>query len=179
MSIWKAFGFGFITGHRSLMGIAWLARAAKDNRVDVHGSPFSALKRSSVANTIAILAGGEVVADKLPGVPDRIQPPVFAARIGLGALCGAIVGISESEDVPQYAMLGGVGAVVGTLAGYYGRRYLTTEVGVPDFEVALVEDAIAISLGAGLAHTLRTPAGVYFHRGDEAQIHQEAVYSAV
>jgi uncharacterized membrane protein len=179
MSIWKAFGFGVVTGHRSLMGIAWLARAAKDNRVDLHGSPLSALSRSNVANTVAVLAAGEVVADKLPGVPDRIKPPVFAARIGLGALCGAVVGISESEALPQHVLAGAAGAVVGTLSGYYGRQYLTTQVGVPDFGVALVEDAIAVSVGAGLAHSLNSPAGVYFHRGDEAQIHQEAVYSAV
>jgi uncharacterized membrane protein len=41
-------------------------------------------------------------------------------------------------------LLGAVGGIAGALAGYHARRTLTQMMHMPDFVIALIEDAIAI-----------------------------------
>ena len=44
------------------------------------------------------------------------------------------------------ALLGAIGAVIGTFAGYKARVGLVKSLGVPDFVVAIPEDLVAIGL---------------------------------
>jgi uncharacterized membrane protein len=45
---------------------------------------------------------------------------------------------------------GAIGALVGSFAGYWVRKRVVDQSGLPDFTIALAEDAIAI----GLAQTI-------------------------
>jgi len=93
---------------------------------------------------IAILAAaaGELVIDKLPGVPPRIQPPQIAGRMGSGAIAGHRVG------GPQGAAAGALVALGSTFATYHARRLLTERLPVPDAVVAAAEDALALGCAA-------------------------------
>jgi uncharacterized membrane protein len=90
-----------------------------------------------------VLAVGELINDKLPKTPSRKAPVPFAARVVMGALCGAALG------APSQALIGGLiagvlGAVAGTLGGYEIRARVVKAIGGKDFPIALLEDAIAI-----------------------------------
>lgn len=91
-----------------------------------------------------VAAAGELATDKTPVVPDRTGAPALAGRIAAGAWAGHRIA-GASGLVP-----GALGAVAGTFAGFRARNVATTEAGLPDPAVAVVEDAVALGL-AGIA----------------------------
>jgi uncharacterized membrane protein len=126
---------GCATGLRSMTGAAALARQ--------WGSP-------KLANSAAIAAAGEYIADKLPFIPARVKPAALAGRMIFGAICGALVARHRGETAAPAIVAGVIGATAASYAGYYARKKLAGR-GVPDFAVALVEDAVAAGLAMGAA----------------------------
>lgn len=95
-----------------------------------------------------VLAILELVNDKNPKTPSRTAPSGLIPRILLGASCGAALVVSSGgAGAVVGGLMGIVGALVGTYAGYHVRHALVTKANLPDFAVALVEDAIAIAGG--------------------------------
>jgi uncharacterized membrane protein len=94
---------------------------------------------------LTILAGVELVADKLPNTPSRTAPPGLIARIVTGGLTGACVASAGGQGVLLGALLGAVGGVVGCFGGYQARTRLVRALGSPDTYVALLEDLVAIA----------------------------------
>ncbi len=94
----------------------------------------------------ALLAVGELIADQLPSTPSRKAPPQFAARILIGALCGATLGAARGHWVVG-SIAGALGAVAGTLGGAAGRAALARKFG-RDRPAAFIEDFIAIVAGS-------------------------------
>ncbi len=78
----------------------------------------------------------------------RTKPVGLIARIVCGALSGAAVSVSAGQSLGFGALLGAAGGIAGAYAGYQWRTGLVKALGVPDFVIALLEDAIAI--GGGL-----------------------------
>jgi uncharacterized membrane protein len=66
------------------------------------------------------------------------------ARILLGALSGACVASAGGQGMVLGAVLGIVGALVGTYGGYQVRTRLVKALGTPDFVIALLEDLVTI-----------------------------------
>jgi len=95
----------------------------------------------------SVLAVGELVADKLPKTPSRKTPGPFALRIISGAFCGAALSAAGNQSMAGGALLGALGAAVGTLGGYALRTRSVQALQVPDFVVALCEDVIAVGGG--------------------------------
>ena len=95
---------------------------------------------------LAALALVELVTDKLPFTPSRLTPVPLGARIVGGALVGATVAAAS-----QHVAGGRVRLLVrravspDPYAGYHARHALVSKAGLPDFAVALIEDAIAIA----------------------------------
>ncbi len=90
----------------------------------------------------------ELVADQLPSTPSRTKPPGLIARIVLGGLSGACVAVAGAQSIALGAVLGGMGGIAGAFAGYEVRARLVRALKVPDFVIAVLEDAVAI--GGGL-----------------------------
>jgi uncharacterized membrane protein len=95
-----------------------------------------------------VLAIVEIITDKLPSTPSRTAPVGLIARFICGALSGACIGVSTGQSPAPGAILGAAGGVAGAFAGHQWRTGLVRALKVPDFVIALLEDAIAI--GAGL-----------------------------
>jgi uncharacterized membrane protein len=146
--MYLAFLIGVVAGSRSLTAPAVVAWAAHRNGINLHSSPLSFMGSTAAVVVFGLGAIGELIADKLPSTPSRLKPPGFIARIVLGGLSGAAVAVSTSQSMALGAVLGAAGGIAGAFAGYEVRRRLVRALGVPDFIIACLEDALAI--GGGL-----------------------------
>jgi uncharacterized membrane protein len=151
MRLFATFLLGVTAGLRSMSGPAAAVTAAR--RVEGSGSaPF--LEKLHLPAVFAMLAAAEMLADKLPFMPDRKAPPAFAWRLVAGALSAAAV-TSEQDSLALSVLAGTAGAVTGTLGGSALRARLV-ELFDHDLPAALVEDVLVVTLAAlaarGLEH---------------------------
>jgi len=142
-----AFAIGLIDGLRSMTAPAVVAWAARWKWLDLHNS-FLAFMGSAVAAYIFTAAAiVEFVVDKLPNTPSRKGARGLTARIVLGGLSGAALCAAGNQAVVVGAVLGIAGAVAGAFLGYEVRTRLVKALSVPDFVIAVLEDAFAVGVG--------------------------------
>jgi uncharacterized membrane protein len=141
---------GVVAGLRSLTAPAVVAWAAFFGWIDLHGTWASWMANIITAIVFTVLAVGELVNDKLPKTPARTAPPIFAARIIMGGLAGAVLGAWPHWTFTALGA-GVIGAVLGTLGGYQARKRLVAAIGGKDLPIALLEDAVAILGGFAIA----------------------------
>jgi uncharacterized membrane protein len=91
-----------------------------------------------------VLAVTEIIVDKLPNTPNRTAPPGLITRILTGGLTGACVSLGGGKSAFVGAGLGLIGGIVGCFAGYQARARVVRFLRQPDFNVALLEDLVAI-----------------------------------
>ena len=94
---------------------------------------------------LTLLAVAELIADKLPKTPARTAPLGLTARVVLGCLCAVALATSAGGKLLVPAIVGVVGALIGTFAGYKTRHTLVFRAHAPDFAVAIAEDVIAVA----------------------------------
>lgn len=142
-----AFAIGVIAGLRSMTAPAVVSWAAHLKWLDFGQTRLAFLGSTAAAYIFGVFAIAELVADKLPRTPSRKAPGGFIARIVLGALSGAAVCTAANQSAVLGAVLGGLGAVAGTLGGYEVRTRLVKALHVRDFVIALLEDVVAVGGG--------------------------------
>jgi uncharacterized membrane protein len=141
------FLLGCVTGLRSLTAPAVVCWGAHLGWLHFAGTKLAFIDRPATLIVLTLLALGELVADKLPNTPARTAPLGLIARIVMGGLCGVALATSAGGSLSAAAIVGVVGALVGTFAGYNVRRALVLRAHLQDFAVALAEDVIAIAGG--------------------------------
>jgi uncharacterized membrane protein len=144
-----AFLIGIIAGLRAITAPAAVAWGARLGRLQLEGTALGFLGSTVAVWLLSAAALAELVADKLPSTPSRTRPGSFAGRILTGALSGAALTAGTGGMLAPGALLGAAGAVAGTLGGYTARVRLVPALTVPDYVVALAEDAVAL-IGAVL-----------------------------
>ena len=149
-----AFGIGVVAGLRSLTAPAVVAWAARLGWINLHNSPLAFMGSKWTVVILTALAVVEFIGDQLPSTPPRTGAVGLSARIVTGALTGACLAVAGSAGLWWGAIAGIVGAVAGAFGGYCARVWLVRSLRVPDFVIALPEDAIAIGLGLFLASRL-------------------------
>nr|WP_296069776.1 hypothetical protein [uncultured Actinoplanes sp.] len=120
----RAAALGFAAGGRSLTPLAVLALRRRD----------------WITAVAAAAAAGELVVDKLPSTPSRLQPAPLGGRFVLGAVAGVLCARSRNTPVAVPALVAGVAALAGSYAGSTWRSYR------PGAGAALAEDAATIGL---------------------------------
>ena len=145
-----AIGIGIVAGLRSLLAPAVVAWAAHFDLLNLNGSPLAFMGSRTAVVIFSIFAIGELVADKLPKTQKRTALGPLLARILLGGLSGACLSAAAGKSLLAGALLGGIGGVVGSFAGYEIRRRIMTNLHVKDLFVALCEDLVAIALACFL-----------------------------
>jgi uncharacterized membrane protein len=140
-----AVGIGAVAGLRALTAPAILAWASERRLIRLGSSPFATLISGKASRRITHFALAELVADKLPFTPSRLNATPLASRIILGSICGATIYGSEKRPLLEGAVLGSLGAIAGAFAGYHVRKRLSRD--MPDLGVAILEDAFAIGGG--------------------------------
>ncbi len=151
MAVLLAFLIGVLNGLRTMAPIAVVCWAAHLHWIDLAGSRFEFLDSVVALVVFTVLALGELVADKLPFTPSRKSPVGLVARFLFGALSGAAICFAVEQRLFPGAIAGAIGAIVGTFAGYEARVRAVKALGLPDFVVALIEDAICIGGAIAIA----------------------------
>jgi uncharacterized membrane protein len=142
--LFLAFLIGVVDGLRSLTPPAVVAWAAYRGWIHLDGTPLHFMASTAAVVIFILLAIVELVADKLPSAPSRTQPPGLIARVVLGASCGAALALSGAQPAALGALLGTAGGVAGAFGGYQVRTRLVKALKIPDFVIAILEDAAAI-----------------------------------
>lgn len=143
MTLLFAFLIGLFAGLRSLTPPAAVAWA-------VHLGWLTLTRRLSLIGSLpaliilSVLAIGEIIFDKLPNTPNRTAPMGLIGRIVTGGLTGACVSLGGGKSAVMGAGLGVLGGIVGCFGGYQVRARLVKSLRQPDFNVALIEDLVAI-----------------------------------
>lgn len=136
---------GFLTGLRSLTPAAVVCWAAHVGWLNFAGTRLTFMGRPSTLILLTLLAVVELIADKLPKTPARTAPVGLTARVVLGCFCSVALSTSTGGKLLVPAIVGIVSAVIGTFAGYKIRHTLVFGAHLPDFAVAIAEDAMAVA----------------------------------
>jgi uncharacterized membrane protein len=126
---------GLATGGRSMSGLAALALT---NR-----STSGALGSRWIRRLAGTAAAGELVGDKLPQVPSRLQPQGLLPRLALGAIAGTVLARREGGSgnrTASAAVVGLAGAAAGSWLGVSWRQLAAARFG-RHLPGALIEDA--------------------------------------
>ena len=127
----KIVALGAVTGMRSMAGLATLASA----------------HRGVTRPAMALAAVGEMIADKTPGIGDRIDPVPLAGRVIMGAVVGGAIAGQQDEPPLLGAVLGAATAPVATHLAYHARKRLP----FPSVASGLLEDSLVIALASRYA----------------------------
>jgi uncharacterized membrane protein len=145
--LFLAFLIGVIAGLRTMTAPAVVGWAANRHWLNLHSSPLAFMGSTAAVAVITLLALGELVIDKLPSTPNRTRLAGLIGRSVMGGLSGAGIAVAGSQSIAPGAILGVAGAIAGAFAGYEVRKRLVRALKVPDFVIALLEDAVAIAGG--------------------------------
>jgi uncharacterized membrane protein len=141
-------GIGVVAGLRSMTAPAAVAWAAHLGWFNLYNSAL-AFVGSTIA-TYLLSAGAviELIADKLPSTPARTAPIGLGARLVNGAFSAAVLSAAAGQSVVVgviCGVLGAMGAMAGAFGGYHLRHRLVRNLHLPDFVIAVTEDAVAIA----------------------------------
>jgi uncharacterized membrane protein len=141
-----AFLLGVVAGLRSMTAPAIVAWAARLGWLHLEGTALSFFGLAWVRYLLTLFLLAELVGDKLPRTPSRTLLAPFLARVLLGGLSGGALAVGAGSPLALGAVLGVLGAIVGTFGGYRARTGLVRALRAPDYVVALGEDCVAIGL---------------------------------
>jgi uncharacterized membrane protein len=135
----RAAALGAATGLRSTVALAALIFRRNE------GLP--AALRHPGARTAALIAdAGELVIDKLPMTPSRLEPPGLAGRWVSASLAAAVLARSGHRRPIPAAAIASATALAAAKVCHDARAALARH--FPDPAVAVAEDALAIGLAA-------------------------------
>jgi uncharacterized membrane protein len=139
---------GVVAGMRSMTAPALLSWAAKRRVVRIGDSALLSFAVGQLSQKAINGAIAELVADKLPFVPERTRPGPLAWRAAMGAVSGAAVASAMRNPAWEGAAAGVAGAMLGAFAGKYLRKRAARS--IPQLTAAVLEDALALALGAAV-----------------------------
>ena len=144
----KAIGIGVVAGMRCASAPALTSHYfSKHPSLFLDASPLKGIGLTKTANVLKVMAGGELIADKLPQCPNRTDPGALSGRAVSGGVCGAAVFLAEGERAPMGAAVGAVSAVASAFLFMNLRRVIGRAAKLPDPVVALVEDGLMFGIG--------------------------------
>lgn len=152
-----ALTLGVVAGLRSQLPLAllgWRLREQEQVAGDEAEPLPAVMKKPWFIPLVTTFAAGELIGDKLPFTPSRLEPAPLVGRLLLGGLAGVITAKASRESSVVGALAGASGAVVGAFGGYHVRKAVVQASRVADPIVAIGEDVVAIGAGVWAAHRL-------------------------
>ena len=139
---------GAVCGLRSMTGPALVSWGAHLGWLHLAASHLAFMGSQIALVLFSLCAVGELIADKFPKIPNRTDAGPLALRAIMGAICGGAFAVTFGADFAMACLLGGLGGLLGSFAGFWMRKLATRPGRLPDVLVALTEDLIAV--GGGL-----------------------------
>ena len=139
-----------------MAGLAFMSRHFSEHSIASRrlGAATSLMRSKRISTLMNTLAASEMAADKLPGMPDRTQAASLMGRAAFGALAGFAVAEYRGDPRTSAALAGAVSAVGSAFLFYHLRGWAANGTDLPDWVVALLEDAIVLTAGRQLAAEL-------------------------
>lgn len=135
---------GTVTGLRTFTPLAVLCWFAYTGALQLQYGWDQWTGYLPIAILATIVAIIEVFADKQPWMLDRIILPSVAFKVVLGAFVGAVMADGLNGPILEGIILGVLGVLVGTYGGYFVRKELVRRSRYGDWNIAIVEDAVAV-----------------------------------
>ena len=149
---------GAASGMRSAAGpalAAWQLRDVRSRRR--HRAPRRLLAADHAPEIAAVLALGELVADKLPAMPNRTDLASIIGRAAAGGL--AAVALLPPRSSPRvliaHGLIGASAAIIAAHLSFRARRRLAHGNGANGRMIGLAEDALTYAGGALALRRLR------------------------
>ena len=133
---------------RATSGVATLSRHAVIQPDGFAKTVFKLLASPSISRLITLGQIGEIVIDKLPFLPSRTDPRPLIGRLFAGGVSGAATLREAGKPVVLGILIGASSALVCSYVFYLLRRETGKALHLPDFLVALAEDAAVFGFGA-------------------------------
>jgi uncharacterized membrane protein len=146
---------GAISGMRSMAAPAIVSRFAHTGLLPLQDSQIKFLTHRNSAKTMAVMAIGEMVADKLPFIPNRTSVFPLVTRAVSGALSATAFTKARRRSVALGALIGSLAAVGASYGAFKVRKTVGAKLHLPDTIVAVAEDAIVAACGFALLRALR------------------------
>ena len=143
MTLLFAFLIGLFAGLRSLTPPAAVAWAVHLSWIRL-ARPLALIGSLPAVIILSVLAVAEIFFDKLPTTPNRTAPLGLIGRIVTGGVTGACVSLGGGRSAYVGAGLGVLGGIAGCFGGYHARARVVKALRQPDFNIAMIEDLIAI-----------------------------------
>ena len=109
---------GAISGMRSMAAPAIVSRFAHTGLLPLQDSQIKFLTHKNSAKTMAVMAIGEMVADKLPFIPNRTSVFPLMTRAVSGALSATAFTKARKRSVAVGALIGSLAAVGASYGAY-------------------------------------------------------------
>jgi uncharacterized membrane protein len=137
---------GAATGLRATVGVGTLVETASP------GLPV-ALTTPPARIVAGLGVTGELVGDKLPKTPSRLEPPGLLARVALASAAGAVIARSCEQPMVPAVLVAASAALVSARVGHDVRQRVSQH--VPPLACALAEDVIALALATAAVRSAR------------------------
>ena len=128
---------GAASGLRGQIGMAAIAVRSDPSLPPILRQPWT--RRVLVAAAV-----GELIVDKLPNTPSRLEPQGIVGRLVLGAFAAGLFAQTRRAPWLPASGIGAASAIVAAKIGHDLRAQLAKQ--VPDPAVAVVEDTVALTL---------------------------------
>lgn len=147
---------GAVAGMRSMSAPAVVSKLNEAGMIGSHNPVLKVLNSPITSAVTTTLAVGEMIADKLPFMPNRTMTGSVVVRAVSGGLSGAAICISKRKPVWVGILLGAGAAVGATYAAFALRKKITKKLHIPDVLVALAEDAFVAGAGYSALRALQS-----------------------
>ncbi|ATB29116.1 DUF4126 family protein [Melittangium boletus] len=146
-----AAGMGAMAGMRALSAPMFLSQKLSEDGIEAKASRMETILASStISRVLPLLALGEFVFDKIPGMPPRIARSGLIVRVISGAFVGAAVARHQKVSVLGLAVVGAAASLASSFALYAARQFVTERLHVPNIVAGFLEDALVASAGTRL-----------------------------
>jgi uncharacterized membrane protein len=145
---WQVVGLGVLAGMRTFAAPVVASHIlSKRHSYNLSSSPLKFMQSANTAIAFKVLACGELIGDKLPDAPNRIEAGGLIGRCLSGSLAGASIYKASGRSAITGALFGSVAALGATFASYYLRRAAVKENIIHEPMAGVAEDALVVATG--------------------------------
>ena len=144
---------GVMSGMRSMAGPATITRRAVQEPKGFESTLFRLLTKRPMSGLATLGQVGEIVLDKLPILPNRIDPLPLLGRAFYGGAAAAAAFAEARRPIILGVGIGAAAAVASAHVFYRLRVGITKGLHLPDLPVAVAEDVGVYALGRVVKRT--------------------------